>query len=147
MRNSGASAVVEGVGNHGCEYMTGGVAVILGPVGTNFAAGMSGGVAFVLDERHLLYRKLNKEMVRMEAVTEKSDALLLKGLIEEHVAATGSQIGRKILDDLEHYLPCFKKIIPVGYSKMLRAIASFEEKGMSRQQAEVEAFYALTANG
>ena len=83
----------------------------------------------------------------MEAVTEKSDALLLKGLIEEHVAATGSQIGRKILDDLEHYLPCFKKIIPVGYSKMLRAIASFEEKGMSRQQAEVEAFYALTANG
>ena len=147
VRNSGASAVVEGVGNHGCEYMTGGVAVILGPVGTNFAAGMSGGVAFVLDERHLLYRKLNKEMVRMEAVTEKSDALLLKGLIEEHVAATGSQIGRKILDDLEHYLPCFKKIIPVGYSKMLRAIASFEEKGMSRQQAEVEAFYALTANG
>ena len=147
VRNSGASAVVEGVGDHGCEYMTGGVAVILGPVGTNFAAGMSGGVAFVLDERHLLYRKLNKEMVRMEAVTEKSDALLLKGLIEEHVAATGSQIGRKILDDLEHYLPCFKKIIPVGYSKMLRAIASFEEKGMSRQQAEVEAFYALTANG
>ena len=147
VRNSGASAVVEGVGNHGCEYMTGGVAVILGPVGTNFAAGMSGGMAFVLDERHLLYRKLNKEMVRMEAVTEKSDALLLKGLIEEHVAATGSQIGRKILDDLEHYLPCFKKIIPVGYSKMLRAIASFEEKGMSRQQAEVEAFYALTANG
>ena len=147
VRNSGASAVVEGVGNHGCEYMTGGVAVILGPVGTNFAAGMSGGVAYVLDERHLLYRKLNKEMVRMEAVTEKSDALLLKGLIEEHVAATGSQIGRKILDDLEHYLPCFKKIIPVGYSKMLRAIASFEEKGMSRQQAEVEAFYALTANG
>ena len=147
VRNSGASAVVEGVGNHGCEYMTGGVAVILGPVGTNFAAGMSGGVAFVLDERHLLYRKLNKEMVRMEAVTEKSDALLLKGLIEEHVAATSSQIGRKILDDLEHYLPCFKKIIPVGYSKMLRAIASFEEKGMSRQQAEVEAFYALTANG
>ena len=147
VRNSGASAVVEGVGNLGWEYMTGGVAGILGPVGTNFAAGMSGGVAFVLDERHLLYRKLNKEMVRMEAVTEKSDALLLKGLIEEHVAATGSQIGRKILDDLEHYLPCFKKIIPVGYSKMLRAIASFEEKGMSRQQAEVEAFYALTANG
>ena len=147
VRNSGASAVVEGVGNHGCEYMTGGVAVILGPVGSNFAAGMSGGVAFVLDEQHQLYRKLNKEMVRMETVAEKNDALLLKELIEAHVAATGSQVGQRILGDLEHYLPCFKKIIPVGYSRMLRAIASFEEKGMSRRQAEVEAFYALTANG
>ena len=83
----------------------------------------------------------------METVAEKNDALLLKELIEAHVAATGSQVGQRILGDLEHYLPCFKKIIPVGYSRMLRAIASFEEKGMSRRQAEVEAFYALTANG
>ena len=145
VRNSGAIAVAEGVGSHGCEYMTGGVAVILGPVGKNFAAGMSGGMAFVLDEGHDLYRRLNKELVAMEAISEKCDAVLLKELIEEHVAATGSPLGQRILDDMENYLPKFKKIIPRDYSRMLRAIASFEEKGMSRQQAEIEAFEALRA--
>ena len=102
-------------------------------------------MAFVLDEGHDLYRRLNKELVAMEAISEKCDAVLLKELIEEHVAATGSPLGQRILDDMENYLPKFKKIIPRDYSRMLRAIASFEEKGMSRQQAEIEAFEALRA--
>ena len=91
VRNSGAMAVVEGVGNHGCEYMTGGTVVILGEVGDNFAAGMSGGVAYVLDRRHDLYLRLNKELVEMGPVKDKHDVQLLKTLISEHVAATGSR--------------------------------------------------------
>ena len=147
VRNSGATAVVEGVGDHGCEYMTGGKAVILGPTGKNFAAGMSGGVAYVLDEKRDLYLRLNKSLVSMELVTEKHDADELRGLIEAHVAATGSARGREILDRFEDYLPLFKKILPHDYDRMLRAIGRMEEKGMSREQAEIEAFYANAKGG
>ena len=141
VRNSGANAVVEGVGDHGCEYMTGGRVVVLGPTGKNFAAGMSGGIAYVLDEHHDFYMRLNKEMVMMTAVTEKHDILEMKELIEAHVAATGSPLARRILDDFDSYVPKFKKIIPNDYSRMISAIAQFEEKGMTREQAEIEAFY------
>ncbi len=143
VRNSGASAVVEGVGDHGCEYMTGGRVVILGPTGKNFAAGMSGGVAYVLDERHDLYLRLNKEQVQFFEVTESHDTAELRSLIEAHVAATGSPRGKKILAAFQSYLPCFKKVTPRDYDRMLRAIAQQEEKGMSREQAEIEAFYAI----
>ena len=143
-RNSGASAVVEGVGDHGCEYMTGGRAVILGPTGKNFAAGMSGGVAYVLDERHDLYLRLNKEQVQAAELTEAHDIAELRALIEEHVAATGSPRGKQILAAFQSYIPCFKKVMPRDYDRMLRAIAQQEEKGMSREQAEIEAFYAST---
>ena len=146
VRNSGASAVVEGVGDHGCEYMTGGRAVILGPTGKNFAAGMSGGVAYVLDERHDLYLRLNKEQVQAAELTEAHDIAELRALIEEHVAATGSPRGKQILAAFQSYIPCFKKVMPRDYDRMLRAIAQREEKGMSREQAEIEAFYA-TARG
>ena len=146
VRNSGASAVVEGVGDHGCEYMTGGRAVILGPTGKNFAAGMSGGVAYVLDERHDLYLRLNKEQVQAAELTEAHDIAELRALIEEHVAATGSPRGKQILAAFQSYIPCFKKVMPRDYDRMLRAIAQQEEKGMSREQAEIEAFYA-TARG
>ncbi len=88
--NSGATAVVEGVGDHGCEYMTGGTAVVLGETGRNFAAGMCGGIAYVLDEKHTLYRRLNRAMVLMEAVEDPEDVKLLKTLIEKTVAMTGS---------------------------------------------------------
>ena len=142
VRNSGASAVVEGVGDHGCEYMTGGRAVILGPTGKNFAAGMSGGVAYVLDERHDLYLRLNKEQVQAAELTEAHDIAELRALIEEHVAATGSPRGKQILAAFQSYIPCFKKVMPRDYDRMLRAIAQQEEKGMSREQAEIEAFYA-----
>lgn len=142
VRNSGAVAVAEGVGDHGCEYMTGGRVVILGPTGKNFAAGMSGGIAYVLDEKHDLYMRLNKEQVLIDTLTEPHDIQELRALIEEHVAATGSPKGRQILAAFKSYIPCFKKIMPRDYDRMLRAIAQLEEKGISREQAEIEAFYA-----
>ena len=142
VRNSGATAVVEGVGDHGCEYMTGGRVAVLGSTGKNFAAGMSGGVAYVLDENSDLYLKLNKELVSSEPVTEKYDVLELKQMIEEHVAATGSERGREILEHFSDYLPKFKKIISYNYSNMLELIAKMEQRGLSYEQAQIEAFYA-----
>lgn len=142
VRNSGAFAVVEGVGDHGCEYMTGGRVVILGNTGKNFAAGMSGGVAYVLDEYSDLYQKLNKELVSAEAVTDKYDVLELKAMIEEHVQATGSKKGQRILESFMDYLPKFKKIIPHDYRRMLQKIVQMEEKGLNSEQAGIEAFYA-----
>ena len=143
VRNSGASAVVEGVGDHGCEYMTGGCVAVLGPTGKNFAAGMSGGIAYVLDERRDLYMKLNKELVLVSEVSEKADAEKLRNMIEEHTAATNSAKGREILDNFESYLPKFKKIIPHDYKKITEEIAAFEGKGLSEEQARIEAFYSL----
>ena len=145
VRNSGAMAVVEGVGDHGCEYMTGGTVVILGDVGDNFAAGMSGGVAYVLDCRHDLYLRLNKELVEMSQVSAKHDVQLLKTLITEHVAATGSEVGKTILADLDAWLPNFKKVIAKDYRRMLELISAMEAKGMERGEAEIEAFYSMTA--
>lgn len=143
VRNSGAYAVVEGVGDHGCEYMTGGRVAVLGKTGKNFAAGMSGGVAYVLDEDRDLYTRLNKEMVDFSELSEKYDIIELRGMIEEHVKATGSAKGKKILADFENYIPKFKKIIPHDYKKMMAAIAQFEEKGLSPDQAQIEAFYQI----
>ena len=143
VRNSGANAVAEGCGDHGCEYMTGGRVVILGTTGKNFAAGMSGGIAYVLDENHELYLHLNKQMVDMEAVTERHDAEELKNLIQKHVQETGSSLGKRILKDFEAYLPKFKKIIPRDYRRMIATIGQMEEKGMSHEKATLEAFYAV----
>ncbi len=143
VRNSGANAVVEGVGDHGCEYMTGGCVVILGPTGKNFAAGMSGGIAYVLDENSDLYLKLNKSLVSSNVVTDKYDVLQLKNMITAHVEATKSELGETILEHFSEYLPKFKKIIPHDYQAMLQAIAQMEEKGLSNEQAQMEAFYQL----
>ncbi len=144
VRNSGATAVVEGVGDHGCEYMTGGRVAVIGKVGKNFAAGMSGGVAYVLDENNDLYRKVNKSLVSTEELSNKYDVLELKAMIEDHVKYTNSIRGKEILNDFEGYLPKFKKIIPYDYKKMLNAIAKMEEKGLNPEQAQIEAFYAAT---
>ncbi|KLU69884.1 MAG: hypothetical protein RHS_4325 [Robinsoniella sp. RHS] len=144
VRNSGAKAVVEGVGDHGCEYMTGGRVVILGNTGKNFAAGMSGGIAYVLDENSDLYRKLNKEMVSIDKITSKYDVLELKEMIKDHTAYTNSEKGKEILEHFEDYLPKFKKIIPNDYNRMLMKIVQMEEKGLSSEQAQIEAFYANT---
>ena len=146
VRNSGAYAVVEGVGEHGCEYMTGGRVVVLGKTGKNFAAGMSGGIAYVLDEDSHLYRNLNKDMVSIEKLESKFDIQELKTMIEEHVEATGSERGRKILENFEEYLPKFKKIIPYDYKKMINLSAKLEKQGMSTQQAQMEAFYESFQN-
>ena len=144
VRNSGATAVVEGVGEHGCEYMTGGRVVIIGKVGKNFAAGMSGGVAYVLDENNDLYMKTNKELVSTEELSNKYDVQELKKTLEEHVKYTNSVRGKEILENFEEYLPKFKKIIPYDYKKILNAIAKMEEKGLNPEQAQIEAFYAAT---
>ena len=145
VRNSGAKAVVEGVGDHGCEYMTGGRVVILGKTGKNFAAGMSGGIAYVLDEDSSLYKKLNKELVSTEEVTDKYDVLELKEMIQQHVAYTNSIKGKQILDNFGDYLPKFKKIVPHDYKRMMQRIVQMEEKGLSSEQAQIEAFYANKA--
>ena len=144
VRNSGAIAVVEGVGDHGCEYMTGGRVVVLGKTGKNFAAGMSGGIAYVLDEDNDLYMSTNKSMVFTEEVTNKYDVLELKEMISEHVTLTNSEKGKEILDNFSEYLPKFKKVIPYDYNKMQMAIVQMEEKGLNAEQAMIEAFYAVT---
>ena len=140
VRNSGALAVVEGVGDHGCEYMTGGRVAVLGTIGKNFAAGMSGGIAYVLDENNDLYTKVNKEMVSSYEMTSKYDVLELKEMIKEHVAYTNSVKGKEILEHFGEYLPKFKKIIPHDYERMLKLIVQMEEKGLSSEQAQIEAF-------
>ena len=141
VRNSGAVAVVEGVGEHGCEYMTGGRVVVLGKTGKNFAAGMSGGIAYVLDVDNVLYKNLNKAMISIEKVDNKYDKKELRDLIEAHVEATGSEIGKKVLADFDSYLPHFKKLIPDEYKRMITLSAKLEEKGLTSQQAQMEAFY------
>ena len=144
VRNSGATAVVEGVGDHGCEYMTGGCVVVLGSTGKNFAAGMSGGIVYVLDEDRELYMRVNKELVEFSEVTSKSDAEKIKALIEEHVQATQSPKGKEILEKFSDYLPKFKKIIPHDYKTIIQSIAEFEGKGLSLEEAKIEAFYQFT---
>ena len=141
VRNSGAWSVVEGVGDHGCEYMTGGRVVVLGKTGKNFAAGMSGGIAYVLDEENKLYRNINKTMVAIEKVESKFDEQELKKMIEQHVEATGSCKGKAVLDHFDEYVPKFKKIIPHDYKRMLSLSAKLEEKGFTSEQAQIEAFY------
>ena len=145
IRNSGVNAVIEGVGDHGCEYMTGGTVVILGKTGRNFAAGMSGGIAYVLDENNDLYTKVNKQMVSVEKLGNKYDVQELKDMIAEHTAYTNSAKGKEILNHFEEYLPKFKKIIPHDYNRMMMAIVQMEEKGLSSEQAQIEAFYANKA--
>ena len=116
--------------------------MVLGRTGKNFAAGMSGGIAYVLDEENDLYIRLNKEMVSSYGITSKYDVQELKDMIREHVAATGSVKGKEVLSRFGEYLPKFKKIIPHDYERMLTTIVQMEEKGLSAQQAQIEAFYA-----
>jgi glutamate synthase (ferredoxin) len=140
VRNSGATAVVEGCGDHGLEYMTGGCAVILGQTGKNLAAGMSGGIAYVLDSDHSLYRRINKDMVNMTEVSDKYDIAQLRDILRDYVKETKSELGRKVLDSFEEYIPQFKKIIPNDYQRILMVISRYEEQGISHENAELEAF-------
>ena len=129
MRNSGAHAVVEGVGDHGCEYMTGGVVVVLGPTGRNFAAGMSGGVAFVLDEEEVFEKLCNMDMVSLEAVESAEDMALLRGIVERHLKWTESAVAERVLESGEEILPRFVKVMPKDLKRVLK----------ERQEAELEA--------
>ncbi|MBQ5534944.1 MAG: glutamate synthase subunit alpha, partial [Lachnospiraceae bacterium] len=145
VRNSGATAVCEGVGDHGLEYMTGGRAVILGCTGKNFAAGMSGGIAYVLDRDHSLYRRINQDMVNMEELQDKYDIEELKGILKDYEAETGSKLAADILGDFESNIRDFKKIIPRDYQRMLSAIGHFEEQGLTHENAELEALSSIAA--
>jgi glutamate synthase (NADPH/NADH) large chain len=119
VRNSGARAVVEGVGDHGCEYMTGGVVVVLGNVGRNFAAGMSGGTAYVFDPQQTFRTRCNTGMVELEPLAAESDIWLVRGLIEDHVRFTGSPRASKLLDNWDHMLARFVKVMPTDYRRAL----------------------------
>ncbi len=144
VRNSGATAVCEGVGDHGLEYMTGGVAVILGKTGKNFAAGMSGGIAYVYDPEHSLYKSINKALVSVDEVHENADKDRIKTLITEHFEATGSEKAKRILDNFDSEVGSFKVVIPYDYKKILSEIAKSKANGSTDEQAEIEAFYAVT---
>ena len=133
VRNSGAHTVVEGVGDHGCEYMTGGVVVLLGPTGRNFAAGMSGGFAYILDEDGSFRRRCNQEMVDLEPVVEPEDVATLRNLIDEHLQATGSANARRVLGAWDEMLPRFVKIFPRDYRRVL-------EERKRRQELEPVAY-------
>jgi glutamate synthase domain-containing protein 3 len=119
VRNSGATAVVEGVGDHGCEYMTGGTVVVLGRTGRNFAAGMSGGVAYVLDEEDRLSTRCNPSMVDLGAVAEEADVIELRHLLEQHLDLTGSGVARRLLADFEASLDRFVHVVPKEYRRAL----------------------------
>ena len=133
VRNSGVKTVVEAVGDHGCEYMTGGVAVILGPTGRNFGAGMSGGIAFVYDKEDCLGISFNDGMADMEAVTDPEDIGILKGLIEDHKKYTGSTPATEILADWDAALKRFKKIMPRDYRRVLEERKRRTEEGTERE--------------
>ncbi|MFO0179738.1 MAG: glutamate synthase large subunit [Planctomyces sp.] len=124
VRNSGATAVVEGVGDHGLEYMTGGRAVVLGPTGRNFAAGMSGGVAWVYDPHDRFLTNCNLEMVELERVTDEADEAELRTLIENHCRFTGSTVARHILDTWNRSLPLFQRVMPTDYRRALQELAA-----------------------
>ncbi len=119
MRNSGAHAVIEGVGDHGCEYMTGGRAVILGPTGRNFAAGMSGGIAYIWDPENEFEPNCNLEMVDLEAVDTEADIAELKNLIQEHAGHTGSTVAKSVLENWETAIGQFVKVMPTDYKRVL----------------------------
>ena len=144
VRNSGATAVVEGCGDHGLEYMTGGRAVVLGPTGKNFAAGMSGGIAYVFDRDYSLYRRLNEGMVTMKPVTEKYDIAELKEILTDYEKETESELAAQILADFDSNIRYFKKIVANDYNRMLTAISKYEEQGVPHDKAVLEAFYETT---
>lgn len=145
VRNSGASAVVEGVGDHGLEYMTGGTVVILGQTGKNLAAGMSGGIAYIYDPNHDLYTRLNKQLVYTYEVSGKADIETLTQLLKNHYKYTNSDVAQKILSNLDHELSSFKKIVPKDYEKITTLIQELKAKGYHDDEASLMAFEQVHA--
>lgn len=140
VRNSGASAVVEGVGDHGCEYMTGGVVIVIGSTGKNFAAGMSGGIAYVYDQTQLFDTKCNLDMVDLESVWDKEDKFFLRSMIEKHFYYTQSQMAKSILDKWESSVPMFVKVIPIDYRKVLERMKMSETADVETVAVTEEVF-------
>ena len=140
VRNSGVNAVVEAVGDHGCEYMTGGRVVILGATGRNFAAGMSGGIAYLLDTKGDAATRVNTQMVGIEALTDAKEIAEVRALIERHLALTQSDRAREVLAHWEQTVPRFLKIIPKDYKRMLACIERAQNQGLSGDEAIMAAF-------
>jgi glutamate synthase (ferredoxin) len=139
VRNSGVKAVVEGVGDHACEYMTGGRVVVLGKTGRNFAAGMSGGIAFVLDHTGNFARDCNQELVGLESISD-TDAVEIQTLIQEHIRYTHSELGKKILKNWSQLRSKFVKVMPTDYKRVLAAMEAVKSTGMTGEEAEMAAF-------
>jgi glutamate synthase (ferredoxin) len=140
VRNSGVDTVVESVGDHGCEYMTGGRVVVLGPIGRNFAAGMSGGIAYLLDEKNESPSRINAQMVEVGRVDDPAEASALRALIEKHVQATGSEHAKRILAAWETKLPKFVRVIPKDYKRALACLKRAHDQGLSGDEAIMAAF-------
>ena len=140
VRNSGMKAVVEGIGQHGCEYMTGGRVVVLGKTGRNFGAGMSGGIAYVYNVDGKFEERCNKQLVSLESVTEKENVAELKEMIENHYKYTGSSKAKQILDNFNEEVKNFVQVIPFDYKKVVTEIKNCTLKGMSEEDAKMEAF-------
>jgi glutamate synthase (ferredoxin) len=140
VRNSGLDAVVEGVGDHACEYMTGGRVVVLGPTGRNFAAGMSGGVAYVLDPDGTFSKRCNTQMVGLGRVTEPAELLAVRGLVERHVQHTQSALGKRVLARWNEQSSLLLRVMPHDYRRVLDAQAKMRATGLPPEQAEMAAF-------
>lgn len=140
IRNSGVNAVVEGVGDHGCEYMTGGTVVILGRTGRNFAAGMSGGTAYVLDMQGDFATYCNKEIVLLEKLEEIGDSLTVKKMLLQHAEHTGSKLALEILDNWDEYQDKFVKVIPKEYKIVTQKLNEYLQQGMSADAATLKVF-------
>ncbi len=144
VRNSGVDTIVEGLGDHGCEYMTGGRVIVLGRTGRNFAAGMSGGVAYVLDLEGDFSRRCNPEMVSLSGVTEAEEITFLKGMIERHEDLTGSRRAATILASWKDYLPKFVKVLPKDYARVLASLKRVQQSGLTGEEAIMAAFVENT---
>ncbi len=143
VRNSGVSAVIEGVGDHGCEYMTGGRVVILGSTGRNFAAGMSGGIAFVLDWKGDFSCRCNSEMVILESLQDEEEITLVQTMIKKHAQYTNSLLAYRILSEWQNYLPRFVQVMPKDYQRVRQAAKALAQ---SRINTEAVAMAAFTMN-
>ena len=147
VRNSGANTVVEATGDHGCEYMTGGRVVILGPTGRNFAAGMSGGVAYVLDEAENFADRCNLEMVSLESLTDDDEIEEVWKMIQRHQTYTQSPVAAKILADWKKFIPRFVKVMPTDYKRVLESLRKVKEQGLTGEEAILAAFQENSLTG
>jgi glutamate synthase (ferredoxin) len=147
VRNSGVNAVVEGVGDHGCEYMTGGKVIVLGRSGRNFAAGMSGGIAYVLDEAGDFKNRCNMELVALEKLTDADETEEVWKLIQRHQAYTQSERAAKILGDWKNFIPKFVKVLPQDYARVLKELKAAHAKGLTGDEAVMAAFEANVKGG
>jgi glutamate synthase (ferredoxin) len=140
VRNSGVAAVVEGVGDHGCEYMTGGRVVVLGKTGRNFAAGMSGGIAYVLDQEGDFAARCNRAMVDLERLTDPAEGVEIKAMVQRHADLTGSALAWRVLLRWDELVDQFVKVLPQDYRRVLEALAEMQAAGLSGEEAVMAAF-------